>query len=60
MKAAGADFRFIAYQGAVHSFTNPDADELAKKFTIPIGYNRVADEQSWEELKKFLKKIFEE
>jgi len=60
MEAAGADFRFIAYPGAVHSFTNPDADELGKKFNIPIGYNRAADEQSWEELKNFLKKIFEE
>ena len=41
-------------------FTNPDADELGKKFNIPIGYNCAADEQSWEELKNFLKKIFEE
>ncbi|MEN6320089.1 MAG: dienelactone hydrolase family protein [Syntrophaceae bacterium] len=59
METAGADFRFITYPGAFHSFTNPDADELGKKFNIPIGYNRVADEQSWEELKNFLKKIFE-
>jgi dienelactone hydrolase len=58
MTAAGADFRFITYPGALHSFTNPDADALGKKFNMPIGYNAQADKQSWEELKKFLKEIF--
>ena len=58
MKGAGADFQFIAYPGAVHSFTNPDADSLAKKFNLPLAYNAEADRKSWEELQKFLKKIF--
>ncbi|HYA14627.1 MAG TPA: dienelactone hydrolase family protein [Syntrophales bacterium] len=58
MKNANADFRFISYPGAVHSFTNPDADELGKKFKMPIAYNREADEKSWEELKEFLVLIF--
>jgi dienelactone hydrolase len=58
MKAAGADYKFISYPGAVHSFTNPEADELGKKYNIPIAYNRDADKKSWEELKKFLHNIF--
>jgi dienelactone hydrolase len=58
MKTAGADFKFVSYPGAVHSFTNPGADELGKKYNIPIAYNRVADTKSWEELKKFLHRIF--
>jgi len=58
MKNAGADFQFIAYPGAIHSFTNPDADEYAKKFNLPLGYNAEADKKSWEELRKFLEKIF--
>ncbi|HUH66595.1 MAG TPA: dienelactone hydrolase family protein, partial [Syntrophales bacterium] len=58
MKAAGADFEFISYPGAKHSFTNPEADELGKKYNIPIGYNREADQKSWEEMKKFLQNIF--
>jgi hypothetical protein len=33
----GLDFRFISYTGAMHSFTNPDADQLAKKFYMPVG-----------------------
>lgn len=58
MKNAGANFRFISYPGAGHGFTNLDADELGKKFNMPIRYNREADKKSWEELKKFLKQIF--
>jgi dienelactone hydrolase len=60
MKSAGADFRFISYPGALHSFTNPEATELGKKFNLPIAYNADADIKSWGELKEFLKKIFRE
>ena len=58
MKSAGADFKFITDLGAVHSFTNPEADELGKKFNMAVGYNADADKKSWEELKKFLDTIF--
>jgi dienelactone hydrolase len=58
MQAAGADLQFITYPGAMHSFTNPEADALGKKFKIPIGYNAEADRASWEALTKFLQKIF--
>jgi dienelactone hydrolase len=58
MKDAGADFQFITYPGAMHSFTNPDADTYAKKFNLPLGYNAEADRKSWEELGKFLERIF--
>ena len=58
MKDANVDFRFINYPGAIHSFTNPDATALGKKFNLPLGYNAEADKQSWEEMKKFLDTIF--
>jgi dienelactone hydrolase len=58
MKTAGADFKFISYPGALHSFTNPEADENAKKFNMAIAYNAEADQKSWNELKNFLKTIF--
>jgi dienelactone hydrolase len=58
MKAAGADFKFISYPGALHSFTNPEADALGRKFNMPIAYNANADKKSWDELKKFLNMIF--
>jgi len=58
MKSAKADFQFISYPGAIHSFTNPEADALGKKFNLALGYNADADKKSWIELKKFLNKIF--
>jgi dienelactone hydrolase len=58
MKNAGADFQFISYPGAIHSFTNPDADMYAKKFNLPLGYNAEADKKSWKELRNFLDGLF--
>jgi dienelactone hydrolase len=58
MKSAGADFKFVSYPDATHSFTNPEATELGKKFNMPIAYNAEADRKSWGELKEFLKNIF--
>jgi dienelactone hydrolase len=58
MKAAGADFQFISYPGALHSFTNPEATELGKKFDMPVAYNAKADKESWDEMKNFLSTIF--
>ena len=58
MTDANVDFRFINYPGAIHSFTNPDATALGKKFNLPLGYNAEADKKSWEEMKKFLDTIF--
>jgi dienelactone hydrolase len=57
MKNAKVDYRFIAYPGAVHAFTNPDATELGKKFNLPIAYNEKADHESWAEMQKFLSRI---
>ena len=58
MRGAGADFRVVSYPGAKHSFTNPDADALGKKFNLPVAYNAEADTKSWAEMKAFLKTIF--
>jgi dienelactone hydrolase len=58
MEAAGADVKVISYPGAMHSFTNPEADALGKKFSMPVAYNANADKKSWDELKNFLKTIF--
>ena len=53
-----AYYIFKEYPGATHAFSNPDADANAKKFGMPIAYNAKADKESWEEMKKFLKRIF--
>ncbi len=58
MEAAGATYRVDNYAGAQHSFTNPEADENAKKFDLPIAYNAQADRQSWAAMQAFFKQIF--
>ncbi|HQU71924.1 MAG TPA: dienelactone hydrolase family protein [Calditrichia bacterium] len=58
MGKAGADMSIFNFPGAVHAFTNPDADESGKKFGLPLAYNQSADEKSWEMLTAFLKTTF--
>lgn len=57
---AEIDYKFINYPDAKHSFTNPEADEVAErlKMTEVAGYNEKADRESWLELQNFLKDIF--
>lgn len=59
MEAAGVDYRFVGYDGATHSFTNPAADEAAERFDMPVGYNAEAAEAAWEELERFLAETFD-
>ena len=58
MDAAGADYTFINYPGAQHSFTNPGADQLGKQFNLPLAYNATADSKSWQALEQFLNNVF--
>lgn len=58
MDAAKANYRVVTYPGTKHSFTNPDADELGKKFSLPLAYNAAADKDSWQQATVFLREIF--
>lgn len=58
MDTAGVNYRFVNYPGAMHSFTNPDADTLGKKFNLPLAYNEKADKDSWQQTQVFFKQIF--
>jgi dienelactone hydrolase len=58
MKDAGANLKYVAYKGALHAFSNPDATDLGKKFNMPIAYDEKADKGSWSEMQKFFKTIF--
>ncbi len=55
---AEADFSFHSLPGAMHSFTNPAADELGKKFNLPLAYQKKADKESWREMLDFFNRIF--
>jgi dienelactone hydrolase len=54
-KDAGADVKVVGYPGAKHAFTNPQADQFKMP---PIGYNKEADEKSWQAMKAFFAEIF--
>ena len=52
---AKVDWYVVNYAGAVHAFTNPDADS----FKIPnIGYNDKAAKRSWDEMGRFFQVQF--
>jgi dienelactone hydrolase len=55
LRQAKVDWQFIAYGGAVHSFTNPDAGNDPSK---GAAYNANADRRSWEAMKQFFAEIF--
>jgi dienelactone hydrolase len=55
LNKAGADWQMISFGGAVHSFTNPDADKVGIN---GIAYNKAADERSWVYMQQFFKEIF--
>jgi len=55
MRKAGADWQVNVYSGAMHSFTNPDADGYGLN---GVAYNEKADRRSWEAAKLFFAEIF--
>jgi dienelactone hydrolase len=56
MSAAKADMTFIAYPGAVHSFTKKAAGDDPSKGQA---YNADADRESWAAMKKFFNELFD-
>lgn len=58
MQRAGAELRFVNYPGVKHSFTNPDADDVGKRFNMPLVYNAEADKDSWQRMQVFLEQVF--
>lgn len=58
MQTAKADLQFIEYGGALHAFTNPDADAIAKAGLKGVGYNKTAERRSFAQLKSFFEEIF--
>lgn len=52
MNASGADWQMHSYGGAVHSFTNREADHYGIE---GAGYNKAADERSWSAMQELFK-----
>ena len=51
MDAAGADYRFESYEGALHGFSNPEATANGEKYGLPLKYDEAVDTRSWEDMK---------
>lgn len=58
MARAGADYQFVNYPGAKHSFTNPDADRLGKANDMPLAYNIDADNRAWAAMRELFGEVF--
>lgn len=58
METANANMQFIGYPNAKHAFTNPAATAIGEKYKLDIKYNEAADKASWDEMKKFLARVF--
>lgn len=56
-KKASLDYTFINYPNAVHAFTNPEATDKGKKFKLPLAYDKDADQESWEEMRKLFNEV---
>ncbi len=58
MTAANVDHEIVVYENVDHSFTNPDADDFAEKYNMPVSYDQDADHKSWAKMKVFLAELF--
>ena len=55
MAKGAVNYKFVAYPGAVHSFTRPDAGSDNSK---GAAYNAAADKESWAAMKAFFAEVF--
>ncbi|WP_420317368.1 dienelactone hydrolase family protein [Ekhidna sp.] len=61
MDASAVDYKYVAYEGVVHAFTNKSADEIASQHEMlngALAYDAAADSASWEEMKILLNEAF--
>jgi dienelactone hydrolase len=54
---AEVSYSFVRYPGAKHSFTNPAADEYARRFGFDLAYQAEADRQSWQAMVTLFRKV---
>lgn len=54
MSAAGVDLQLLSFPGVKHSFTNPGATAVGEQFSMPLAYDKAADQASWDALMQFI------
>ena len=58
MNDAGVDMRFVAYDGALHGFSNPEASGRGEKYGLPLAYDEATDKASWSAMQEFFNEVF--
>ena len=60
LEVAGIDYQSVDYARALHAFTNPNADRIAREKGMEgkIGYNETAARRSWQQMQIFFDEIF--
>lgn len=58
MSDAGVDMRFVAYDGALHGFSNPEASARGEKYGLPLAYDEATDKASWGAMQEFFNEVF--
>lgn len=58
MKRAKIKTEVVNYPGALHAFTNPNADNVAKEFKLPLGYDANATADSWKRMEALFQEVF--
>jgi len=58
MENAGADYQFINYPASLHGFSNPAATANGKKYQLPLKYNALADQSSWDHMRLLFESVF--
>jgi dienelactone hydrolase len=53
------DYEFIVYSGAVHAFTNPDADKARAAGLEGVAYHAEVARRAWGRMEIFFKEIFD-
>lgn len=59
MQEKEADLTLVTFPGVMHSFTNPGAGKFAKKFDMPVGYDRDAAQRAWAGTLDFYRQLFD-
>lgn len=59
MHSADVDYALRSFPGVQHSFMNPEADQYARDFDMPVGYDEHAAETAWEGTLRFYDGIFD-
>jgi dienelactone hydrolase len=54
MRKGGVDWQVVRYGGAMHSFTNPGANDAARG----SAYNASADRRSWAAMQSLFGEVF--